>query len=146
MTIGIDVIIAATTVAMTTMTGATTTEAVDVMIAMMIVTMTDETTGVMIDVARTTTVPTTTTARSGLHRHHHPKGEPQWRIQKANREINFIVEGRQATRSNRQTRSNTRRSGTSTLKTHDLCRGLNSQSLSLGKTIGFTSPTPEPIR
>jgi hypothetical protein len=37
------------------------------------------------------------------------------------------------------------RSGTSTLKTHDLCGGLNSQSLSPGKIIGFISLTPEPI-
>jgi hypothetical protein len=38
------------------------------------------------------------------------------------------------------------RSGTSTLKTRDPCGGLNSQSLSLGKIIGFTSPTSKPIR
>jgi hypothetical protein len=38
------------------------------------------------------------------------------------------------------------RSGTSTLKTRDLCGGLNSQSLSPGKIIGSTSLTPEPIR
>jgi hypothetical protein len=38
------------------------------------------------------------------------------------------------------------RSGTSTLKIHDLYGGLNSQSLSLGRIIGFTFPTPEPIR
>jgi hypothetical protein len=38
------------------------------------------------------------------------------------------------------------RSGTSTLKIHDLCGGLNSQSPFLGKIIGFTSPTLEPIR
>jgi hypothetical protein len=37
------------------------------------------------------------------------------------------------------------RSGTSTLKTRDLCGGLNSQSLSPGKIIWFTSPTPKPI-
>jgi hypothetical protein len=38
------------------------------------------------------------------------------------------------------------RSGTSTLKIHDLYDGLNSQSLSLGRIIGFTLPIPEPIR
>jgi hypothetical protein len=38
------------------------------------------------------------------------------------------------------------RSGTSTLKIDDLCGGLNSQSPCAGKIIGFTSPTPEPIR
>jgi hypothetical protein len=37
-------------------------------------------------------------------------------------------------------------SGTSTLKIHDLCGGLNSQSLSLRRIIGFTFPSPEPIR
>jgi hypothetical protein len=38
------------------------------------------------------------------------------------------------------------RSSTSTLKIHDLYGGLNFQSLSLGKIIGFTFPTPKPIR
>jgi hypothetical protein len=38
------------------------------------------------------------------------------------------------------------RSGTSTLKIHDLYGGLNSQSLSPRKIIGFTSPTLGPIR
>jgi hypothetical protein len=37
------------------------------------------------------------------------------------------------------------RSGTSTLIIHDLYGGLNSQSLSPGKIIGFTFPTPKPI-
>jgi hypothetical protein len=58
MTIGIDVITAATTGAMTT-------------VAMIATTGT--TTDVMIDIARMTTVPATTTGRSGLH-HHRPKG------------------------------------------------------------------------
>jgi hypothetical protein len=44
-----------------------------VMIAMMIITTTDETTDMMIDITRTTTVTTTTTERSRLHRHR-PKG------------------------------------------------------------------------
>jgi hypothetical protein len=38
------------------------------------------------------------------------------------------------------------RSATSKLKIHDLYSGLNSQSLSPGKIIGFTFSTPEPIR
>jgi hypothetical protein len=38
------------------------------------------------------------------------------------------------------------RSGTSTLKTRDLCGGMNSQSLSPGKIIGSTSLTPGPTR
>jgi hypothetical protein len=82
MTIGIDMIIAATTAAMTdAMTtvattatiGATTTEVIVVMITVMIITTTNETTDEMIDVARMIIVPATTTARSGLHRHR-PKG------------------------------------------------------------------------
>jgi hypothetical protein len=82
MTIGIDAIIAATTaattdvtttVATTATTGATTIAAIVVMITMMIITTTDETTSMMIDVARMTTVPATTNTRSGLHRHR-PKG------------------------------------------------------------------------
>jgi hypothetical protein len=78
--IGIDVIIATITAAMTY---ATTTVAIAapigvtgvivMMIAMMIVTTTDEMTGVMIDIARTTTMAWTTTERSRRHRHH-PKG------------------------------------------------------------------------
>jgi hypothetical protein len=76
MTIGIDVIIAATIAAMTdvTTTVVTTalisaTEVIVVMIATMIVT----TTGATIDVTRMTTTAKTTTARNG-HLHHHPKG------------------------------------------------------------------------
>jgi hypothetical protein len=40
---------------------------------------TDEMIDVIIDVARMTTITTTTTGRSGLHRHR-PKGQPQWCI------------------------------------------------------------------
>jgi hypothetical protein len=40
----------------------------------------------------------------------------------------------------------TGRLGTLTLKTRDLCGGLNFQSLSPRKIIGFTFLTPEPIR
>jgi hypothetical protein len=73
MMIGIDVIITATTAAMTdamtTVAMTTTTGFITVMIAMMIVTTTD----VMIDVARMTTIARTATGRSGRLRHH-PKG------------------------------------------------------------------------
>jgi hypothetical protein len=34
---------------------------------------------VVIDVARMTTITTTTAGRNELHRHH-PKGQPQWRV------------------------------------------------------------------
>jgi hypothetical protein len=116
MTIGIDVITAATaaamtgattTVTVTATTSAMATKVIVVMITMMIVTMID----VMIDVARTTTVPATTTERSGLHRHHPKWGNSNGAFQKANREINIIVGGRQAIKSNRNTRSNAREIG-----------------------------------
>jgi hypothetical protein len=113
-TIGIDVIIVATTAAMT---DATTTVAMTaptgvkkvivVTIAMMIVTTIDA----MIDVAKTTTIARTATGRSG-RLCHRPKGAtPMVHFQKASREINFIIGGRQAIKSNRQTRSNAREIG-----------------------------------
>jgi hypothetical protein len=83
-TIGIDVIIAATTammtdatttVAMTATTGAMTTKVIIVIITIMIVTMTDE----MIDITRTTTIAQSAIGRSGRRRHC-PKGQPQWCI------------------------------------------------------------------
>jgi hypothetical protein len=58
------------------------------------------TTGVMVVVTRTTTTATTTTARSLLH-HHPQKGQPG-AFQTANRQINFIIGGRQAAKSNRR--------------------------------------------
>jgi hypothetical protein len=136
-TIGIDVIIAVMTdatniVAMTATIGVTTTEAIIVMI----VTTTDEMTGVMIDVARTTTIARTVTRG----------GNPNGAFQKANREINFIVGGCQVIKSNKQTQSNAREIRHVNTENRDLYGGLNSQSLSPGKIIGFTSLTPEPIR
>jgi hypothetical protein len=107
MMIGIDVIITMTTTAttdvttivtMTTMIGAMTAR----MIVMTTSAMIAETTDVMTDVAKTT------------HNHHDnnrkertppplPKeGNPNGAFQSANQEINFIVSGRQATKSNRQ--------------------------------------------
>jgi hypothetical protein len=50
-----------------------------VTIATMTSATTDEMIDVIIDVARMTTITTTTTGRSGLHRHR-PKGQPQWCI------------------------------------------------------------------
>jgi hypothetical protein len=155
MTIGIDVIIAATTAAMTDVmttvattatTGATTTKVIVVMIAMMIVTTTDDTTGMMIDVARTTTVPATTTARSRLH-HHRPKGAtPMAHFRKQTARSTSSLEVAKRPKATKRLDQMPGRSDTSTPKTRDLCGGLNSQSLSLGKIIGFISPTPETIR
>jgi hypothetical protein len=102
-TTGINVIIAVTTAGMIDVTTiiatiATTGEATERVIAAM---TSAETIGVMIDVARMTTTAATTTARSALH-HHHLTGATIMVFQLANREINFIVGGRQATKSNRQ--------------------------------------------
>jgi hypothetical protein len=151
MTIGIDMITAATTAVMTSatttiaiiaMTGATTTEVIVVMIAMTIVARTD----MMIDVARTTTVPTTTTGRSELHRHR-PKGAATMvrsrRLTVRSTSLLVVAKRSKATDRLDQTPGI---SGTSTLKTRGLCGGLNSQSLSPGKIIGFTSLTPGPTR
>jgi hypothetical protein len=72
MTIGINVIIAAMTDAMTTIVTTALISAIEV-IVVMIATTTVTTTCATIDVARTTTTAKTTTARSG-HLRHHPKG------------------------------------------------------------------------
>jgi hypothetical protein len=149
MTIGIDVIIAATTAAMTdaTTTVAMTaptgvTEVINVTIATMIVTTTDT----MINVARTTTIDRTTTGRSGRLRHR-PKGATPMVHSKrlTTRSTSSSEVAKQSKATNRLDQTSGR-SGTSTLKTRDLFDGLNSQSLSPGKIIGFTSLTPEPIR
>jgi hypothetical protein len=155
MTIGIDVITAATTaamtgattiVAMTATTGVMTTEVIVVMIAMLIVTTTDETTDVMIDAARTTTVPMTTTGRSGLH-HHRPKGAtPMGHSRRLTTRSTSSLEVAKRSKATNRLDQTLGRSGMSTPKTRDLYSGLNSQSLSPGKIIGFTSLTPEPIR
>jgi hypothetical protein len=152
MTIGIDVIIAATTAVMTdvTTTVAMTatigvTEVIVVMISMTIVTTTDETTDVMIDVTRTTTMARTATGRSGC-RSHRPKGATPMvhsrRLTARSTSLSEVAKRSKATDRLDQTLG---RSGMSTLKTHDLCGGLNSQSLYSRKIIGFTSLTPEPI-
>jgi hypothetical protein len=149
MTIGIDVIIAATTVVMTdVMTTVVTTalisviEVIVVMIATMIVTMIGATT----DVARMTTTAKITTTRSG-HLRDRPKGATLMVHSRrpTARSTSLLVVAKQTKPIGRLDRA-PGRPGTSTLKIHDLYAGLNSQSLSPGKIIGFTSPTPEPIR
>jgi hypothetical protein len=108
----------------TAMTGdltvATTTEIVTI-IAMMIVATTTVMTAVMITVmsdliittlfatkvATTTGMMTVTAERSLLHYHPNRNGA----FQNTKRKINFIVGGRQATKSNRQQRSNAREIG-----------------------------------
>jgi hypothetical protein len=135
-----------TTLAMTAMTSATTTEVIVVMIAMMIVTTTDETTDVMIIVARTTTVLATTTGRSELHRHR-PKGAtPMGRSRRLTARSTSLLEVAKRSKVTDKLDQTPERSGMSTLKTRDLCGGLNSQSLSLGKIIGSISLTLGPTR
>jgi hypothetical protein len=149
MMIGIDVIIAVTTATMTNvtttvMTTAPTgaTEVTVVMIATMIVT----TTGVMIDVARTTTAAKTITVKSG-HLRHHPKGAtPTVHSRRPTARSTSSSEVAKRSKPTGKLDRTLGRSGTSTLKTRDPCGGMNSQSLSPGKIIGFTSPTPEHIR
>jgi hypothetical protein len=130
-----------TTVATTAMIDAMTTEAIAVMIAVMIITTINETTGMMIDIARMTTVAATTTARSRLHRHR-PKGEtPMVRSRRPTvRSISSweVAKRPKATDRLDQTPG---RSITSTPSIRDLCGGLRSQSLSPGKIIGFISLT-----
>jgi hypothetical protein len=144
-TIGIDATTAATTDAMTTvaMTAPTgVTEVIVVMIATTIIT----TTNAMIDIARTTTIARTATGRSERLRHH-PKGATPM-MHSRRLIVRSTSSSEVAKRSNATDRLDQMpgRSGTSTLKTRDLCGGRNSQSLSPGKIIGFTSLTPKPIR
>jgi hypothetical protein len=147
MTIGIDVIITATTaamtdamttVAMTATTGVTTAGANVAMIAMMIVTTTDA----MIDVARTTTIARTATGRSGPLSHR-PKGAtPMVHSRRLTARSTSLLEVAKRSKATDRLDRTPGRSGMSTPKTRDLCDGLNSQSLSLGKIIGFISLTP----
>jgi hypothetical protein len=149
MTIGIDMIIAVITAAMTdTMTTIATTalisaiEVIVVMIATTIVT----TTGATIDGARTTTTAKTTTTRSRHLRYHPKEATPMVHSRRPTmRSTSSSVVAKRSKPTGKLDRM-PERSGTSTLKIHDLCGGLNSQSLSLGRIIGFTFLTPEPIR
>jgi hypothetical protein len=151
MTTGIDVIIAATTavmidetttIATTVMTGVTTARVIAVTTSV----MTAEMIGAMTDVAKTTTTATTTITRSDLHRHHLkgatlmvPSNPPTERSTSSS----AVAKRPKATCNSDQTKE---RSDMSTLKLHNICVGRNSQSLSPGKIIGFTSPTPGPTR
>jgi hypothetical protein len=147
MIIGIDVIIAVTTAAMTDVTttvvmtattGVTTIEVIIVMIAMMIVATTD----MITDVARTTIITKTTTGKSG-HLCHRPKGATPM-VHSRRPTVRSTSSSEVAKRSKATDRPDQmpRRLDTSTPKTRNLCGGLNSQSLSPGRIIGFTSLTP----
>jgi hypothetical protein len=144
---GIDVIIAAmtgvtTTVTMTVTTDVTTTEVIAATTNAMITTTTDEMISAMIDIARMTTIATTIIRMNGLHRHH-PKGAtPMVRYRSPTvRSTSPLAVVKQPKATDR-TDQMLEKSGTTTPKTHSLCIGPNSQSLSRGKIIGFTSLTP----
>jgi hypothetical protein len=89
---------------------------------------------------------TTTTARSDRH-HHHLKGATLMVCfnQSTERSTSSLAASKQskATGSSDQTQG---RSGTSTLKLHNLCVGRSSQSLPPGKIIWSTYQTPRPTR
>jgi hypothetical protein len=85
----------------------------------------------------------TVTAERSLLLHCHPNRNGAFQNTKWH--INFIVGGRQATKSNRQQRSNAREMARSTPKLHNLCGGQSSPSPSPKKTTGCT-PTPGPTR
>jgi hypothetical protein len=98
----------------------------------------------MIDVARMTTTATTTTARSGPHRHRLKGATLMVRFsQPTERSTSSSVVAKRpkATGSFDQTQE---RSGMSTLKLRNLCVGQSSKSLSPGKIIGSISLTSRP--
>jgi hypothetical protein len=112
------------------------------MIAKMTSATTDEMIDEMIDVARTTTIATTIIRRNGLHRHHPMGATPMVHSRRPTvRSTSSSAVAKRPKATNRPDQM-PRRSGTSTPKTRGLCVGLNSQSLSPGKIIGFTSLTP----
>jgi hypothetical protein len=147
MTIGIDVIITATTatttdvmtiVTMTAMTSVATIGMITVTTSAMITGMTDA----MTDVAKTTTTVTTTIEKNILH-HHYLKGATPMVHSRlpTERSISSSAVAKQPKATDR-TEQTPGRSDMSTLKPHSLYGGLNSQSLSPGKIIRFTSLTP----
>jgi hypothetical protein len=83
MTIGIDVIIAAMTDAMTTIVMTALISAIEVIVVMIATTIVT-TTGTTIDVARTTTTAKTTTAKSRHLRHHQKGATPMVHSKKPN--------------------------------------------------------------
>jgi hypothetical protein len=143
-TTGIDVTIAATNATMSNaMTIVAMTTKTDAKIARMIaVTTIAGTTDVMTGIAKTTTTAKITTVKNGLH-HHCLKGatittRSRWPTKRLT-SSSVVAMQPKATDKTDQTPG---RSGKLALKTHSLCIGPNSQSLSPGKIIGFTSLTP----
>jgi hypothetical protein len=127
-------------------TSVTTDVTTDVTIIVTTSTMAVVMTGAMIAAARTTTTAMTTTARSVLH-HHRQKGAiPMVRSRQPTERStssSVVAKRPKSTGSPDQTQG---RSGMSTLRLHNLCVGYNSQSLSLGKIVGFAYLTLGPTR
>jgi hypothetical protein len=129
---------ATTTIAMTAMTGVTTTGVIVLMIAMMIIATTD----VITDVTRTTIITKIATGKSGHLRHRPKRATPTVRSRRPTVRSTSSSEVAKRSKATDRPDQTPGRLGTSTPKTRDLCGGPNSQSLSLGKIIGFTSLTP----
>jgi hypothetical protein len=108
----------------------------------MIATTTSATTDEMIDVAGTTTITTTTTGRNELLHHYLKGATPMEHFRRPSARSNSSSEAAKRSKETGRPDRTPGRSGMSILRTHDLCVGLNSQSLSPGKIIGFTSLTP----
>jgi hypothetical protein len=126
MTIGIDVITAAMTDTTTTVVTTALISVIEV-IVVLIATMTVPATGSTIVVVRMTTTAKTATARSG-HLHHRPR-EATAMVHSRRRTARLTSSLVVAKRSKPTGRLDQTpgRSGTSTLKIHDLYGGLNSQ-------------------
>jgi hypothetical protein len=108
--------------------------------------ITAATTDATIDVVKMTSTAKTTTARSGHLCHRPREATPMVHSRRqTTRSTSMLVVAKRSKPTDRLDQT-PGRSGTSTLKIHDLYGGLNSQSLSPGKIIGPTFPTPEPIR
>jgi hypothetical protein len=148
MTTRIDVTIAATTAVMTdamTIVGMTTKT--DAKIARMIaVTMIVGTTDVMTGDSKTTTTNTITTVKNGLHHHHLKGATPPARSKWPNERLTSSLVVTKRPKATDRNRSNAREIGQVNTENRSLCVGLNSQSLSPIKIIGFTSPTTGPTR
>jgi hypothetical protein len=89
-----------------------------------------------------TTITTTTIGRNGLHRHR-PKGAtPMVCFKRPTVRSTSLSAVARRPKATDRTDQMPGRSGMSTLRTRGLCVGLNSQLLSPGKIIRFTSLTP----
>jgi hypothetical protein len=142
-TIGIDVI---TTATIAVMTGAMTTITISATIGTTTIGVTaattSTTTGETIDVAKMTITATTTIGKNGLHCHRLKGATPMVCSSlptERSTSSSAVAKRPKATDISNQTQG---RSGMSTPKPRSLCVDPSSQSLSPGRIIGSTSPTP----